>query len=257
MSKFTVAAQLYTLREYLKTEENVISTFKKVKDIGYNAIQISGVGPVSPELIKNVAMENDLKICATHISFDRLKSDIEAVIKEHKLWDCKYVGVGSMPEAYRNDGEGYKRFAVEASELGKVLFENGLHLIYHNHSFEFKKFNGITGMDILFNESNDETLQFEIDTYWIQHGGADPIAWIKKMNNRMHVVHFKDMIINEENKQAMAEVGEGNINWKGVIEACNEINVKWAAVEQDVCVRNAFDCLATSRENLIKLGCKF
>ena len=30
-----------------------------------------------------------------------------------------------------------------------------------------------------------------------------------------------------DNQQAMAEVGEGNLNWPGILAACQEIEVEW------------------------------
>jgi sugar phosphate isomerase/epimerase len=257
MTKFKIATQLYTVREFLKNDRAVFDTFKKVKAAGYNAVQVSGVGDVRFETIKEAAEREDLTICATHIGFDRLKNDMDGVIKQHKLWDCKYVGIGSMPVEYRKDQAGYINFAKEASELGKVLLNSGLQLIYHNHNFEFVKFNGVTGMDILMNKSDKEAFHFEIDTFWVQSGGGNPVEWIEKMNNRMKVVHFKDMAINEEGKPVMAEVGEGNLNWKAIIEACEKIGVEWAAVEQDICIRSPFDCLETSFVNLKNLGCNY
>ena len=87
------------------------------------------------------------------------------------------------------------------------------------------------------NETDKEVFDFEIDTFWVQSGGSDPAAWIRKVNGRMKVVHFKDMVIKDD-QQIMAEVGEGNLNWSSIIEACKEIGVRWYVVEQDVCQRD-------------------
>lgn len=258
MKKPVIAAQLYTVREFMKTPEDVASTFAKVKAIGYNAVQVSGIGPVDPVFVKEVADKEGLTICATHIPFERLKNDMDGVIKQHKLWNCKYVGIGAMPNEYRDSKEGFVRFAKEASEYGRVLRDNGLQLIYHNHNFEFEKFDGVLGMDILFQESDPEAFQFEIDTYWVQSGACEPVTWLKKMAGRMAVAHFKDMAIEHEKKQQiMAEVGEGNLNWEAIIAACEEIGVEYCAVEQDVCQRSPFESLEISLKNLKKLGCNF
>ena len=109
-------------------------------------------------------------------------------------------------------------------------------------------------MDILFEETDPDTFGFEIDTYWVQCGGADPIQWINKVEGRMQVVHFKDMVVNSEAKSIMAEVGEGNLNWKGIIEACEKTGVEWCPVEQDFCQRDPFESLAISFNNLKKMG---
>jgi sugar phosphate isomerase/epimerase len=253
MSDPKFAAQLYTLREYLKTPEDIVSTFKRVKEIGYDAVQVSGMGVIDrgkAELVKKTAEELGLTICATHVGFEQLENDMEWIIEFHKMWDCRYVGLGSMPDRFRGSREGYIEFAKIADGFGKVLSENGLRFIYHNHNFEFHKFDGLTGMEILFNETDPKYFDFEIDTYWVQAGGADPIEWIRKLKGRMDVVHFKDMVMHE-GKQIMAEVGEGNLNWPGIINACREIGVKWIPVEQDTCLRNPFESLSISLNNCL------
>jgi sugar phosphate isomerase/epimerase len=248
-----IAAQLYTVRDFTQTPAEIEKTLKKVKKIGYNAVQISGFGPIEPENLKDLVDEIGLEICATHIGFDRLKNDLDNVIKEHKLWNCKQVGLGIMPEEYRKSAESIRKFLQEIAPIAKKLKENGLQFIYHNHNVEFAKYGPKTGMDILLEESDPEFFDFEIDTYWIQAGGANPVEWIRKVKNRMDVVHFKDMTVKGWDPQ-MAEIGEGNLNWPKIIKACRENNVEWACVEQDVCQRNPFESLAISLHNLKGMG---
>lgn len=254
MSNMKIAAQLYTVREFTKTPSDIEESFKRIKSIGYDAIQVSAIGPIEHQHLKDIADSAKLTICATHIGFDRLKNDLDDVIKQHKIWECKYVGLGAMPAEYRKSFEGYVEFSKVASEYAKMLAESGLRFIYHNHNFEFVKFNGKTGMDILLEKTDPETFDFEIDTYWIQAGGANPVDWIKKVQGRMKVVHFKDMGAEIDFKPVMAEVGEGNMNWKAIIDACHDIGVEWCAVEQDICKRDPFDSLAISLKNLKEFG---
>ncbi|HHU77648.1 MAG TPA: sugar phosphate isomerase/epimerase [Clostridiales bacterium] len=251
-----IAAQMYTVRDFCKTPDGIRESLKKIKEAGYDAVQVSGIGPIGHQEMKDMTDELGITICATHISFDRIKEDTQDVIRQHKLWNCKYVGVGAMPSPYSTSKEGYVSFAREASEYARILHDNGLQFIYHNHSFEYQKFDGITGMEILLQESDPEVFGFELDTYWVQHGGADPIEWIYKVSGRMDVVHFKDMAVQvrDGRVQIMTEVGEGNLNWKGIIKACAETGVKWAAVEQDICQRDPFESLAISRRNLKEMG---
>ena len=110
----------------------------------------------------------------------------------------------------------------------RKIADAGLTFIYHNHNFEFARFDGKTGLQILMESTDPAWMQFEIDTYWVQMGGGDPIDWIRRMAGRMDVVHFKDMTTDPaERKPIMAEVGEGNLNWQGIIAACAQIGVKW------------------------------
>ncbi len=251
MNKNTIAAQLFTLRDFTKTPADIEKTLKKVKEAGYSAVQVSGMGPVEPAFLKELTDSLQLRICATHISFDRLKNDLKAVINEHKLWNCDFVGIGSMPSEYPRSREGYTGFAREASVIARELAANGLKLIYHNHNFEFQKYDGVTGLDILINESDPAAFGFEIDTYWVQAGGGSPVQWLKKVAGRIDVVHFKDMEF-IDGRQEMAAIGEGNLDWESIVDVCRKISVKWYAVEQDVCPRDPFDCLTSSFNYLQK-----
>jgi sugar phosphate isomerase/epimerase len=257
MAQEKLAAQLYTVREFTQNAKDLAETLKKIQAIGYPAVQISAIGSDIPDAeVKTIADDAGLVICNTHVRpADALWSDIDAVIKQHRTWNCKHVATGMMPKAFREEGEsGFKRFAEEASQIGGQLAEAGMTFSYHNHSFELVRYGTRTGLDIIYDESDPRYLQAEIDTYWIQHGGADPVAWIAKMENRMPAVHLKDMTVipgeGALGQQIMAEVGEGNLNWPAILQACCDIGVEWYVVEQDTCQRDPFESLKISYENL-------
>ncbi|GIP40149.1 sugar phosphate isomerase [Paenibacillus sp. J31TS4] len=249
------AAQLYTLRDYLKTPEDVEATLKRVKEIGYRAVQVSGLGPIDPHRLKEMADREGLTICATHIGFGELTDKLDEVIAQHRLWDCRYVGLGGMPMEYRSNEEGYRTFASIATEIGRKLRDAGLTFVYHNHDFEFAKWGERTGLQLLLEETEPEAVNFELDVYWVQEGGGDPVEWIRKVEGRMKVVHLKDMLITADREKRFAEVGEGNLNFVRILEACRETGVEWGAVEQDQCYgRDPFACLETSLRHLDRLG---
>ncbi|MDQ0195328.1 sugar phosphate isomerase/epimerase family protein [Paenibacillus wynnii] len=252
MKPSMIGAQMYTFREYTQTAEELRTTFQKLRSIGYTAVQVSGIGPIDPLVVKQIADENGLEICATHVPWTRLVDDLDALTKEHQLWDCKYIGLGGLPDMYRTSLEGYRTFVSEISAIAKLLKENyGLQFIYHNHDFEFERLEGgRTGMDILLAETDPDYVSFELDLYWLQAAGADPVEWIHKVNGRMQVVHLKDMAIIDR-KPVFAEVGEGNMNYPGIIKACRETGVEWYVVEQDVCRRDPFESVAISLDYLL------
>ncbi len=211
---------------------------------------MSAIGPIAPEIVKELADENGLAICATHTSFDKLRGSLAQVIDEHQLWDCRYVGLGAIPDAYRTSIEGYKKFAEETAAIAAELDQAGLQFIYHNHHFEFEKYGGQpSGMDTLLTATDPQTFGFELDLYWIQAAGADPEQWIHKVNGRMAVVHLKDMGVHQ-GRVLTAEIGEGNMDYKKLIQACRDTGVEWYVVEQDECIRDPFESLAISYRNL-------
>lgn len=254
MAKSVLAAQFYTLREFTRTPADIRETMKKVAAIGYEAVQLSALGPIDPMELKKILDGEGLAVCATHTPYYRIRDDMQKVIEEHLFWGCTHVAIGCIPDEYKTE-EGYYRFAKEASEVGRKLAEAGLVLSYHNHSFELQKFGNRTALDILYWESDPSYFNSEIDTYWIQHGGGDPAAWIRKLKGRAHLVHFKDMAV-EGNDPIMAEVGEGNLNWDAILEACRYAEVQWYIVEQDICKRDPFESLAISLRNLREMGLK-
>ena len=253
MTHPVLAAQLYTVRDAMQTASEFAATLKKVAAIGYKVAQVSGIGPIADADVKAALDDAGLACCITHVRLPWPWQDVDAIIAQHQLWNCQNVAVGSMPDAYRADEAGFRRFCAEANAIGRKIYEAGLTFSYHNHSFEFVHFGRRTGLDLLYEETDPRYMQAELDTFWVQHGGGDPAAWVKKLKNRMPVVHFKDMVI-LNGQPTMAEIGEGNLNWPAIIAACREANVEWYAVEQDVCQRDPFESLKISYDNLKAMG---
>lgn len=252
MSKTQIAAQLYTIREFAKDAKDFETSMKKLQKIGYEAVQVSGTGPIDYKELKKITDDTGMTICATHIPYDRLVNELTDVIEQHKHWGCKYIGLGSMPMELRNNGE---EFVKVFNPIADQIAKSGLKFVYHNHRFEFGKTNGKNVFEVIAEQTDPEKFGLLVDTYWVQAGGANPATFLKEYGNRIDVVHLKDMQIIDDN-QTMAEVGEGNMEWTSILNACKEINVEWYAIEQDVCYRDPFESLQISFENVKKMGLK-
>lgn len=226
-----IGAQLYTVRDHCKTEEDFKETLKKLSNFGYKYVQVSGVN-LEPKFIREVCDDLGLKIVVTHTNPDRLLADPLAVIEDHKILGCDNIGIGAMPGKYQGSYEGLKNFINDYSKVAKIIKENGMTFNYHNHSFEFEKYNGKTGFDIMIEETVKGEWFFIYDTYWAQHGGANPVDYIEKLNGRIVAMHFKDMAI-VGGTQKFASIGSGNLNWDDIISACYKTNVPYAMIEQD------------------------
>jgi sugar phosphate isomerase/epimerase len=252
MATSVLAAQLYTLREFTKTPADIAATLKRVRQIGYTAVQVSGMGKIDPKELNTILKGEGLTCCATHIPLDRMKNETQAVIDDHRLWGCSYTAVGGFfqPDFKTQDWFDYAR---NYNEVAKKFAGSGLTIGYHNHSHELARFDGKTALQILL-EQMSKDVWFEIDTYWITHGGGDPVQWINNVKGRMPCVHLKDMSITPQRQQLMAEIGEGNLNWAAILPACRAAGVKWFIIEQDICQRDPFESLAISLRNLRAMG---
>jgi sugar phosphate isomerase/epimerase len=254
MARNVLGAQLYTVRQFTKTIEGVAETLKKVAGIGYTAIQISGFGPVDPKDVAKLTADTGLTVAATHMPWQRFLDELDAVIETHKLWNCRHPAIGGLPQDYHS-ADGVKRFVEELAPVAQKLAAEGMDFSYHNHNLELAKYGGKTWLEMLYGQAPGEMLKAEIDTYWIQAGGGDPAAWIRRCAGREPLLHLKDMAITPARELRFAEVGAGNLNWPEILKAAEEGGVEWYLVEQDNCYeRDPFDSLAISYRNLKEMG---
>lgn len=251
-----LAVQLYTLREYTKTPKEIDQTFKKVKSMGYDAVQCSALGPIDPKELAKLLKDNGLICCATHGGLDRMRDQTQAVIEEHHLWGCKYTAIGGFfPKAEDYSEALWTKFVADFNAVAAKFDGSGVKIGYHNHSHEFAKVGSKTAWQILMDGFNPH-VWVEVDTYWVQHGGGDPAHWIEANKGRIPCVHLKDMGIKPGTGHYMMEVGQGNLNWDRVLQACRNVGVEWYIVEQDTCYRDPFESLKISLDFLKARGFK-
>lgn len=246
-----IAAQLYTLRDYCKNLTDIESTFERVKDMGYTAVQMSGMDFSQPEKLAKLVEKYGFEVCLTHMPFDRMLNDTDKLIEEHKMYGCNTIGLGGLPDMYRTSKQGYVDFATIINNIVKKLRVADMKFSYHNHAFELVKYDGTTALDILFENTSDDCL-FTLDLYWLQAGGAFPASYLEKYKGRVQTAHFKDMAVCKD-VSVMSPVGEGNMDYKLLADVAIKTGVAFAAVEQDDCYdANPFDCLKTSFDNITK-----
>ena len=249
MSNALIGAQMYTVRDHCKTPADIAESCAKVKAMGYDGVQVSAFGPIEPAELKRILDGEGLACAATHISLDRMKNETEAVIAEHQLWGCAYTAIGGFSPKEGWTTELWGGFVSTYNEVATKFADSGIRIGYHNHSHELAPAEGVIPLQMLI-EQCVPSIWFEIDTYWITHGGGDPAAWIDKVAGRIPCVHFKDMTINRKREQVMCEIGDGNLNWPRIIESCRNAGTEWYLVERDRGELDPFDSLKVSIENM-------
>ncbi len=126
--------------------------------------------------------------------------------------------------------------------------DSGLKLAYHNHDFEFQKHDGVTGYEILLNETDKNLVCFELDLYWVVRSGNDPLQLFKENPGRFKMWHVKDM--DKQNQALNTEVGSGLIDFKPFFAAAKQAGMVHFFVEQE----NNF---AVNSFQSIKTSCDF
>jgi sugar phosphate isomerase/epimerase len=249
-----IGAQMYTVRDFTKNKEGIETTLKRLKEMGFDMVQVSGIGPCSAEELAAMLKENGIEACGTHSSWDRIcdTAELDKLINEHKLLGCPQIGIGAKPNIYPDTYEGYSSFIKKLNEICAQVQDAGLAFGYHNHDFEFAKFNGVCAIDRMIDEC--PKLEFTLDVFWVQAGGANPCDYIDKLKDRIRILHLKDYRITGRERQ-FAEIGQGNLDWKPIFSRCIQHGIPYAVIEQDDHYLDCpFESLALSKKFLEENG---
>jgi sugar phosphate isomerase/epimerase len=248
-----IGAQLYTVHDFTTTLDGFAESLKKVADIGYTTVQVSGTCEYDPQWLKEQLDANGLKCVITHIHPKKITEDALKVCRDHDVFGCRCIGIGGMP--YEINEENYAKLVNEYKPAARVIADNGHKFFFHNHHGEFARMaDGRLVMEHLMEDFTNDEMGFTFDTYWAQFGGADPAAWLEKLAGRVECIHLKDLcIVNKE--QRMAPVGYGNLNFERIIDVAGKSGVEYMLVEQDRCYdEDPFDCLKRSYDYLKACG---
>lgn len=254
-----IGAQLYTVHDYTKTLEDFSETLKKVADIGYTSVQVSGTCAYEPEWLAQELKKNGLTCDLTHVSFESIIADPAKTVANHNTFGCKYIGVGGYgPFNTENGANEVDGFVEKALPALNIIKESGKKFFYHNHAHEFRNkdekgeciFEKLANLD-------PALLGFTLDVYWVAEGGHDPVKWLNDLKGRVECIHFKDMKIDDDGTHKFAPIGYGVLDFDKIIEAAHNVGTEYAFVEQDNCYgEDPFDCLKKSYEFLKSKGLK-
>lgn len=247
-----IGAQYFTIREHCKTLEDFEQSCKKVSEIGYKIVQLSGIGDFSGAEISTILKKYGLTCVCTHRTPQGYLENLDKEIEFHKAIGCKVCGVGCMP-GFNAKTDTVEQFIRDFGPICEQLAEHGLVFAYHNHAFEFEKRNGRYVFEEILERMPYDNFKLILDVYWLAVAGIDPAKFIQKYSNRIACIHFKDLKV-VDNAPKYSEVGLGNLNWDEIIEAANASEAEYALVEQDECDGDPFESLKSSYDFLKEKG---
>lgn len=253
-----IGAQLYTVHKHTKTLEDFSDTLKKVADIGYKSVQVSGTCKFEPEWLRDELDKNGLTCPITHINPTRIAEETQAVVREHAVFGCTHIGIGGMPLEMRGSVEGYMEFKKIFLPAAEKMRDLGAKLMYHNHWFEFEKLDGKDVIERILEDFPEDSIDITLDLGWAAVGGADVAELIKTLNGRLSCIHLKDWSDEpvEENDVFpvhLCPIYEGKLDYDAYISELSKAGCEYMLVEQDKSYgESPFDCLKRSYENVIK-----
>ncbi len=244
-----IAVQLYSVRNEMQADMR--GTLEKVKSLGYDGVEFAGLFGHDPAEIAALCREIGLVPISAHVPYVDMVADPDGVLSQYATIGCEYVAIPYLSTEYRPGNEKWDEVPANAAMLGGKAKELGMQLLYHNHDFEFLKLCGKYALDILYETVPADLLATELDTCWVNVGGENPAAYIRKYAGRCPVVHLKDFYGEQDenmyeligldeskpkarpNKFEFRPVGSGVQDMPAILSAAKESGAKWVVVEQD------------------------
>ena len=257
--------QVSSLREHLKTPDDVRESFIKIKEIGFNCVQIQYIGDaVSTENVKESLNESGLECVGTQ---DDLKAfnnaNVEKIIARNLLWQAKYVCAAIVAP---QDSEENKNLSSYLNDISKNFRENGLVFEIHPLFPSLVAKGNITPFEILMERLDDEIL-IQPDFFHVFMSKTDPVNFIEKYSGKIFEAHFKDCKIIDGGLDKipsydfdvlkyfpLTPIGQGVIDWKKIVEACKKHGVEYCWAEQEEWEKDAFECMNESFDYLMGFG---
>jgi len=242
-----IALQLYTLRDAAEAE-GFDFVARKVAEIGYIGVETAGFPGTTPEAAAKLFTDLGLEICSAHLPLPVGDSRQESLDTAATLGIDRVVS-GCGPDDFSSRDK-IKATADRFNEATDVCRQAGLSFGIHNHWWEFQEVEGALAYECLLEDLDDDAF-FQLDAYWVQTAGPDPVAILRELGSRAPLVHVKDGPCDQE--KDMVAVGEGVADVGGLIAAGSD-HVDWWIVELDRCATDMMEAVSKSYEFLVRGG---
>jgi sugar phosphate isomerase/epimerase len=230
--------QAYTFRKSFPID--VAKTLDTIKMMGFTEME-GGGGKMPVEAFKKLCAERGISIPSTGGGYEELVKSTDSVIYKAKILGARYVMCAWIP----HDKSGLtidvaKKAVEDFNNIGKALKENGLIFCYHAHGYEFQPYEDGTLLDYIIKNTNPEYVSFEMDILWIQFGGGDPVALLKKYGNRWKLMHLKDLrkgvkkdLTGGTSQENDVVLGTGEIDIPAILKEAKKIGIKHYFIEDE------------------------
>lgn len=253
-----LAIQLYTIRDAVSEnlekalEKLAILGFKELEIYGYNGTFFGKSRNEFQSILKNVG----LKVISSHHTTGILHHEKGTLTNnwEQTVEDLHLIGSEYMVCSYlfpeERTLENYKKLPELLNKSGEITKKAGIQFAYHNHDFEFEKFDETgTVYDFILENSSSDLVKMEMDLYWISKTGIDPLLYFEKYPKRFPLWHVKDM---KAGTKDFAEIGNGIIDFKRIFGAREKAGLQHWFLEQDSSDKNMFESITISRNYMLK-----
>lgn len=261
-----VGLQLYTVRDLMKKDFE--GTIAKVAQIGYKEVEFAGYFDHSPQQVRAILQKDGLTSPSTHVGYDIVEKKWPETLDTAHAIGHKFVVCPWIEITQRKEADGWKRAAALFNQAGEAAQKAGIQFAYHNHAFEFEPSEALGGKlpyDFLLENTDPKLVKMELDLCWITVAGQDPVKYFNQQPGRFPLVHVKDWTSKgpggndyggatgaSKKPGHMADVGQGEIDWKRIFAQSDKAGIQHYFVENDE-PKSPFEDIKISYDYLAKL----
>lgn len=224
-------------------------TLQKAVDFGFSEVEGGSSYASSPQEFLTYCKKIGIKPIAGSVDFGATNDELKKSFDEIKALKQEYVieywpWYGGAPFSL----EDCKKSAERLNEVGALAKDHGLKLLWHNHDNEFIEMEKGLPFDYLMENTDPETVNCEMDIYWVKKGGGNPLETLKKYDGRIKILHVKDMTPDGD----FICPGSGIIDFAPIFKEAKKQGIKHYIVERDN-EPDGIGCLQSSAEFLSNL----
>ncbi|MBQ4159767.1 MAG: alpha/beta hydrolase fold domain-containing protein [Clostridia bacterium] len=248
-----LSVQLWSLKDVISDFKGTIEAVAKA---GYDGIEFCGdstfYGNMEAGELKAYLNSLGLVSSGAHVGYAMLRDNLDEVIAYHKTLGSRYIIVPAPNREYDlNERSSWEKMNADMLVWNKKIRENGMVLGWHNHADEFIKFGDEYAYDIVL--SGDNSMIYEVDTYWSEYAGVDTCEYLKSILRRTPLIHLKDMQILPDGKKESEVYGEGILDNEKILFRSIANNAEWLVIEWEDFEKDAIPAITKSAENLKKM----
>jgi sugar phosphate isomerase/epimerase len=237
--KTVAGLQLYSVRAQMAKDPE--GTLAEVHSWGIKYVELAGTYGIAPEKFKVMLTDHGLDAVSGHFPYDDWSKDPEAVLRQARDLGLVEVGCAWIPHTGAFDEAACRRAIDVFNRAGVLASQHHMHFFYHTHGYEFQPYGGGTLFDLLMRETYVDDVKFEMDIFWIVHGGQDPVELLDEYAGRWELMHLKDMrkgtktglLTGQSDVNNDVALGTGVIDLPAIMKEARKVGVQWYFIEDE------------------------
>ena len=231
-----IGIQVSSLKPLLLTVSQVREAFEKMKAMGSHTVQIQWIDPAVPiPEISRILSETGVRSVSVQDFYDTVMGNLSYYMDLNAATGGTWLCVSRIPERLKSP-QGLDEYIAQLRDLQQKLDPLGQNVCFHPVTPDYTAVPGMQAVEYLLEHMPE--LDVCLDLFHLNRNCGDMAGFIRKYGSRICMVHFKDSV-----GENLVPAGQGDIDWTGVIRACEDAGVAYGFVEQERWDRDPFDCL--------------